>query len=321
MTCAQAHSYTSTHEVFDALEPMPSLTPEEARVLGCLMEKSVTTPDNYPLSLNALVSACNQTTNRDPIADYSEELVDRTLDSLREKGLSRRVMATGQRVVKHRHVADETLGINAAEFAVLGVLFLRGAQTPGELKGRTERWHRFRSLEDVEEVLGRLAAREFTVQHPRRPGQKESRWAQLLAPEPDASPVAAQPVVAPAAPAATVVEPEAEPERPREPAVPHSIEVRDPATGVVVRSVAVTEESEIRQKLARARRAQPGWEARPYAERAAALRSFRDLLAAEADECAALTTRARWGSPSGRHATRSQASSTASIGTSSTLVR
>ena len=231
-------------------------------------------------------------------------------------------MATGQRVVKHRHVAEEGLGINAGEFAVLGVLLLRGAQTPGELKGRTERWHRFRSLEDVEEVLGRLAARELTVQLPRRPGQKESRWAQLLAPEPDSAPVAAQPIVAPVAPAApagTVAEPEAEPERPREPAVPHSLEVRDPATGDVVRTVAVTEESEIAQKLERARRAQPGWAARPYDERAAALRTFRDLLAAEADECAR-SRRGRWASRSGSRATRSLASSTASTGTSSTSV-
>ncbi len=157
-----------------------TLTAEEARVLGCLMEKAVTTPDGYPLSLNSVVTACNQTTNRDPIVSYSDELVDRTLEQLREKGLSRRVMATGQRVVKHRHVAEEGLAINAGEFAVIGVLLLRGAQTPGELKGRTERWHRFRSLEDVQEVLDRLSARELTKQLPRRPGQKESRWAQLL---------------------------------------------------------------------------------------------------------------------------------------------
>src|SRR5262249_13704552 len=124
-----------------------ALTAEEARVLGCLMEKAVTTPDGYPLSVNALVNACNQTTNRDPIVHYDETPVDRMLESLREKGLSRRVMATGQRVVKHRHVADEALAINAGEFAVLGVMLLRGPQTPGELKGRTERWHRFRSLE------------------------------------------------------------------------------------------------------------------------------------------------------------------------------
>ena len=130
-------------------------------MLGSLMEKAVTTPDGYPLSLNSLVTACNQTTNRDPIVAYSDELVDRTLEQLREKGLSRRVMATGQRVVKHRQVVEEGLGINAGEFAVLGVLLLRGAQTPGELKSRTERWHRFRSLDDVEEVLTRLAARDL----------------------------------------------------------------------------------------------------------------------------------------------------------------
>ena len=173
-----------------------TLTAEEARVLGCLMEKAVTTPDGYPLSLNSVVTACNQTTNRDPIVAYSDELVDRTLEQLREKGLSRRVMATGQRVVKHRHVAEEGLGINAGEFAVLGVLLLRGAQTPGELKGRTERWHRFRSLEDVQEVLDRLAARELTKQLPRRPGQKESRWAQLLTGDDVVDTVPAAPVMA-----------------------------------------------------------------------------------------------------------------------------
>src|SRR4026208_340173 len=98
--------------------PVITLTPEEARVLGCLMEKAVTTPDGYPLSLNSAGTACNQTTNRDPIVADSDELVDRTLEQLREKHLSRRVMATGQRVVKHRHVAEEGLGINAGEFAV-----------------------------------------------------------------------------------------------------------------------------------------------------------------------------------------------------------
>ena len=178
-----------------------TLSAEEARVLGSLMEKAVTTPDGYPLSLNSLVTACNQTTNRDPIVAYSDELVDRTLEQLREKGLSRRVMATGQRVVKHRQVVEEGLGINAGEFAVLGVLLLRGAQTPGELKSRTERWHRFRSLDDVEEVLTRLSARDLTRQLTRRPGQKESRWCQLLtdeSPETDATspPVAAAPATA-----------------------------------------------------------------------------------------------------------------------------
>lgn len=266
------------------------LTADEARVLGCLMEKAVTTPDNYPLSLNALVTACNQTTNRDPIVSYSEATVENALDALREKGAVRRVMATGQRVVKHRHVADEALDVDAAEFAVLGVLLLRGAQTPGELKGRTERWHRFRSLDDLEEVLSRLAARGFTVQLRRRPGQKESRWNHLLVEGGgvDHDHVAVEKVRPEPEPEAVDVPPAPEPAR--EP-VPHSLEIRDPATGDLVRTVAITEEGEIAQKCDRARRAQPGWAARPYAERAAALRSFRDLLAAESEECAQITTR------------------------------
>src|SRR6185369_10607701 len=162
--------------------PPVTLTPEEARVLGCLMEKAVTTPDNYPLSLNATMIACNQSTNRDPIVHYSEETVDGTLDSLREKQLTRRVKAAGQRVIKHRHVAEEALALDRPESALLGVLLLRGAQTPGELKQRAERWHGFRSLADVEDALGRLAAAGLVEQLARRPGQKEARWTQLLAP-------------------------------------------------------------------------------------------------------------------------------------------
>jgi acyl-CoA reductase-like NAD-dependent aldehyde dehydrogenase/uncharacterized protein YceH (UPF0502 family) len=287
-----------------------TLTTDEARVLGCLMEKAVTTPDGYPLSLNALVNACNQSTNRDPIVRYDDQLVDAALDQLREKGLSRRVMVTGQRVVKHRHVVDERLNINAAEFAVLGVLLLRGAQTPGELKGRTERWHRFRSLDDVEEVLDRMAARGLTAQLPRRPGQKEARWAQLLAgegaapdempaetpsaerePEPEAVRAAAAPSVhAPAAPPRP-----AAPAAPAEPAAPaaaapHSLEIRNPATGDLVRSVAVTEPSEIRQKVGRARAAQRAWAERAFDARAQVLDQFRRLLDAEAEECAQITT-------------------------------
>jgi acyl-CoA reductase-like NAD-dependent aldehyde dehydrogenase/uncharacterized protein YceH (UPF0502 family) len=263
-----------------------SLTPEEARVLGCLMEKSVTTPDSYPLSVNALVNACNQTTNREPIVEYSESTVESTLDTLREKELTRRVKATGQRVVKHRHVVEEALGLDRPEATLLGVLLLRGAQTPGELKQRTERWHSFRSLEDVDDVLARLAGGEFVQRLERRPGQKEARWIQLLAPVDAAAP-------APAPAAAPAVEPAAEPQaRAPEPhpARPHSLEVRDPATGEVLRSVAITEDGEITQKVARARAAQPAWAARPYADRAAALRAFRDLLAAEAEECARITT-------------------------------
>src|SRR3954447_14462751 len=159
-----------------------TLTPEEARVLGCLMEKSVTTPDNYPLSVNALVNACNQTTNREPIVSYSENVVEHALDTLREKELTRRVKSTGQRVIKHRHVAEEALNLDRPESTLLGVLLLRGAQTPGELKQRTERWHSFRSLADIEDALARLAAGGFVRRLERRPGQKEARWVQLLAP-------------------------------------------------------------------------------------------------------------------------------------------
>ena len=181
----------------------------------------------------------------------------RTLESLREKGLSRRVMATGQRVVKHRHVADEGLGINAAEFAVLGVLLLRGAQTPGELKGRTERWHRFRSLEDVEEVLDRLAgarahaaaaaparaeggALGAAAHRRRRPKRRAA-----------AAPARRRAAGRRARPRAARRDRSRDPSR-RAPA-PHSLEVRDPATGDVVRTVAITEPGEIAQKVERAR--------------------------------------------------------------------
>src|SRR5438445_11477056 len=156
------------------------LSSAEARVLGCLMEKSATTPENYPLSVNALLNACNQTTNRDPVVAYDEAIVERALESLRTKGLGRRVMATGQRVVKHRHVVEEALQLHVPEFAILGVLLLRGPQTPGELKQRTERWHSFRSLDDLEESLQGLGSRAFVRQLERRPGQKEARWITLL---------------------------------------------------------------------------------------------------------------------------------------------
>jgi len=276
---------------------MIELTAEEARVLGCLMEKAVTTPDNYPLSLNAVAAACNQTTNRDPITHYDEALVDQTLDALREKGTARRVMATGQRVVKHKHVADEALDLDAAEFSVVGVLLLRGPQTPGELKTRTERWHRFRSLDDLEEVLGRLAERGFTVHLPRRPGQKEARWNHLLVAGGEVPPADYVPPPVPqSARVAARPEPvaETEPERgapaPAEPGA-HSVEIRDPATGEVFRTVAVTEAGEIEQKLGRAAKAQKAWADRSYDDRAAALRAFRELLATEAEECAQITTR------------------------------
>src|SRR3954447_15846134 len=220
-----------------------TLTPEEARVLGCLMEKSVTTPDNYPLSVNALVNACNQTTNREPIVSYSENVVEHALDTLREKELTRRVKSTGQRVIKHRHVAEEALDLDRPESALLGVLLLRGAQTPGELKQRSERWHSFRSLADVEDALSRLVAAELVQQLPRRPGQKEARWMQLLSPSESAPADAAVGDRSPADRSATTSEAAADIDTGREPeeiapAQPHSLDIRNPATGAVIRSVA-----------------------------------------------------------------------------------
>jgi acyl-CoA reductase-like NAD-dependent aldehyde dehydrogenase/uncharacterized protein YceH (UPF0502 family) len=255
------------------------------------MEKAVTTPDHYPLSINALINACNQSTNRDPVVSFDESTVELALEQLRELNLSRRVRATGQRVVKHRHIVDETLQLHVPEFAILGVLLLRGPQTPGELKQRTERWHAFRSLDDVEEALRQLAARGFAEHRDRRPGQKEARWATRLtvAPDPVEAPVPAVPVAAPGAALVAAAAPP-EPELPGRPLEVRSLEIRNPATGDMVRTVAVTEEGEIAQKVTRARSALAAWSARPYDERAAILRAFAALLETEAEECAQVTT-------------------------------
>lgn len=156
------------------------LTDTEARVLGCLIEKALTTPDQYPLSLNSLRLACNQTTNRDPIVSYDEATVEHALESLRAKQLSGRTKAHNERVVKHRHLADETLEITSAERAVLCVMMLRGPQKLNELKTRTERLHGFASTDDVDATLRGLAERDFVLLLERRPGQREARWAQLL---------------------------------------------------------------------------------------------------------------------------------------------
>lgn len=167
------------------------LTPQEVRVLGCLVEKEATTPDNYPLTLNSLRNACNQSTSRDPVVDYGELEIEQALKSLRERGLTRTVHSTSNRATKFRHVLPDALGLDAAETAVLSVLMLRGAQTLGEIKGRTERQHTFESIEACQEVLQALAARSepLVVQLARQPGQKDARWIHLLTPiaEPSAS--------------------------------------------------------------------------------------------------------------------------------------
>jgi len=154
--------------------------PVEIRVLGCLIEKQRTTPDVYPLSLNALRLACNQATNRDPVVDYDEATVVEGLRRLALRGWTRLASGPGGRARKYRHLLDEALGVDVAEISLLAVLMLRGAQTPGELKQRSERLHTFAGLGEVHETLERLIAREQVARLPRRPGQKEERYEHLL---------------------------------------------------------------------------------------------------------------------------------------------
>ena len=152
----------------------------EIRVLGCLVEKQRTTPDVYPLSLNSLRLACNQTTNRDPVVEYDETTIRSAVERLSRKGWIRLASGAGSRAAKYRHLLDEAIGVGGPEISVLAVLMLRGPQTPGELKQRTERLHPFASLDEVEAVLGGLVERELVVHLERRPGQKEARYGQLL---------------------------------------------------------------------------------------------------------------------------------------------
>jgi hypothetical protein len=163
------------------------LSPVEARVIGSLAEKQLTTPQQYPLTLNALVVACNQTSNRDPVVVYDDGIVEAALASLKESGLLRFVHpGHGRSATRYRQVLDERFGLDARGLSVLAVLLLRGPQTVGELRARTERMADFDSLEDVERELGRLAddTEPLVRQLPRRPGQKEERWAQQLSEEP-----------------------------------------------------------------------------------------------------------------------------------------
>ena len=167
------------------------LSPVELRVLGCLIEKQRTTPDVYPLSLNALRSACNQTTNRDPIVDYDEGTIRSALDELSRRGWVRLASGPGSRAAKFRHLLPEAIGVSDAEISLLTVLMLRGPQTPGELKQRTERLYGFDGLAGVEEVLQDLIGRELVARLPRRPGQKEERYSHLLGEDaPEAQPSA-----------------------------------------------------------------------------------------------------------------------------------
>jgi uncharacterized protein YceH (UPF0502 family) len=159
------------------------LTAPERRILGCLVEKERATPQNYPLTLNSLRLACNQATNRDPVTDYDDATLEEALVSLRQQGLTRIVYSTSNRAAKYRHVLEDVWRLDAQELAVIAVLLLRGPQTVGELKGRTERLADFADLGAVQTTLEGLATRTdgpFVVRHERRPGQKDARWAHLL---------------------------------------------------------------------------------------------------------------------------------------------
>ena len=154
------------------------LHPVEARVLGSLIEKEITTPEYYPLSLNALVNACNQKSNRDPVVSFDEDTVHEALESLRVKGLATMITGSGSRVPKYAHRFSEKLNLGRREIAILCELMIRGPQTLGELRTRTERLHKFDDTEEVEIVLDRLP--EMVTKLPRRPGEKEPRYAHLL---------------------------------------------------------------------------------------------------------------------------------------------
>ncbi len=178
----------------------------EIRVLGCLIEKQRTTPDAYPLSLNSLRLACNQATNREPVVDYDEQAVVEALRRLALRGWTRLASGAGSRARKYRHLLDQAFGLEDAEIALLAVLMLRGPQTPGELKQRADRLHRFADLAAVHGTLDRLVERGQVARHDRRPGQKEDRYEQLL------GGVAAEPALT-SAPAA---EPEGQSSQPEE---------------------------------------------------------------------------------------------------------
>lgn len=166
---------------------MDALTPEELRVLGSLVEKNLTTPDNYPLTQNGVMAACNQLSNRNPVVAYDDNTVRLTLTALRTRQLARIIHVPGSRAPKHRHVLDEALELDRGGLALVAVLMLRGPQTGGELRSRTERMVEFASLGEVDETLARLAARPdpLVLRLERAPGQKESRWVHLLGGPPD----------------------------------------------------------------------------------------------------------------------------------------
>jgi uncharacterized protein YceH (UPF0502 family) len=177
------------------------MTPVQQRLVGCHVEKELTTPDQYPLSMNALIAACNQSTNRDPVVQLDERVVSNALENLKAEGLVRVVFSKGNRVDKYRHVLPEAHELDRPSLAVITVLLLRGPQTAAELRTRAERLHAFAGTHEVEHVLAQLAGRDapLVTLLPRQPGRKEPRWAHLLG---AAAAVAPTPVPEPEDPSA-----------------------------------------------------------------------------------------------------------------------
>ncbi len=198
-----------------------NLSTTETRVLGCLLEKQITTPDIYPLTFNSLRLACNQSTNRDPVVNYDDEVLRDALHRLERRGYARLASGRSSRAPKYRHLLAEALPLTGDEHAVLCVLLLRGAQTPGELKQRTDRMHAFADLNAVHDTLERLIARELVMRLDRRPGQKEERYEHLLSADVDEAGPIASPVSAPYASPSTISTADlARPDAPESPAAP-----------------------------------------------------------------------------------------------------
>jgi uncharacterized protein len=176
----------------------------EIRVVACLVEKQRTTPDQYPLTLNSLRLACNQSTNRDPVVDYDEGTIRSALDRLGRRKWTTLASWSTARSVKYKHVLDQALDLTPAQLSLLAVLMLRGPQTPGELRPRTERMYRFESHDELESSLRQLIERDFVTALPRRPGERGQRYTHLLAEASDEQPGDAAPahMPAPAAPSA-----------------------------------------------------------------------------------------------------------------------
>lgn len=183
--------------------PVPELTAAAIRVLGCLVEKEATVPRSYPLTLNSLRTACNQSTNRKPVVDYDERTVELALDLLRAEGLIRVVYSTSNRATKYRHVVPEALGLGDEQVAALSILMLRGAQTVGEVKQRSERLHGFASTDEVATVLAGLRHAGLVRPLDREPGQKDVRWIHLLGGQ-DEAPAGAPPAEIPVPPVVEV---------------------------------------------------------------------------------------------------------------------